>query len=153
MFDLATKKNNSIYIHGRIDDVINIRGHRIGSGELESVVLKYNNLVECCAISVDDKIEGNVFYLFVVSKKKINENVIEKSIENFFGSFAVPRKIFQIPEIPKTRSGKILRRLLRNMLEKSKTNKTLGDLSTILNSSIIPHIQKEINKYEKENYN
>ena len=71
MFDLATKKNNSIYIHGRIDDVINIRGHRIGSGELESVVLKYNNLVECCAISVDDKIEGNVFYLFVVSKKKL----------------------------------------------------------------------------------
>ena len=65
----------------------------------------------------------------------------------------MPRKIFQIPEIPKTRSGKILRRLLRNMLEKSKTNKTLGDLSTILNSSIIPHIQKEINKYEKENYN
>ena len=50
MFDLATKKNNSIYIHGRIDDVINIRGHRIGSGELRSVVLKYNNLVECCAI-------------------------------------------------------------------------------------------------------
>ncbi len=153
MFDLATKKNNSIYIHGRIDDVINIRGHRIGSGELESVVLKYNNLVECCAISVDDKIEGNVFYLFVVSKKKINENLIEKSIENFFGSFAVPRKIFQIPEIPKTRSGKILRRLLRNMLEKRKTNKDLGDLSTILNSSIIPHIQKEINKYEKESYN
>ena len=96
--------------------------------------MKYNNLVECCAISVDDKIEGNVFYLFVVSKKKINENLIEKSIENFFGSFAVPRKIFQIPEIPKTRSGKILRRLLRNMLEKRKTNKNLGDLSTILTS-------------------
>ena len=84
-----------------IDDVINIRGHRIGSGELESVVLKYNNLVECCAISVDDKIEGNVFYLFVVSKKKINENVIEKSIENFLGLSLCQEKFFKYPKYQK----------------------------------------------------
>ena len=101
MFDLATKKNNSIYIHGRIDDVINIRGHRIGSGELESVVLKYNNLVECCAISVDDKIEGNVFYLFVVSKKKINENVMRNQLRIFLGLSLCQEKFFKYPKYQK----------------------------------------------------
>ena len=69
MFDLVTKKGNNLFIHGRVDDVINIRGHRIGSEEIESITLKMKEIYECCAISVSDKIEGHVIYLFVVSKK------------------------------------------------------------------------------------
>ena len=76
MFDLATIKNKNIFIHGRTDDVINIRGHRIGSEEIESIVLKIKEIYECCAISIVDKIEGHVIYLFVVSKdNKLNNHV------------------------------------------------------------------------------
>ena len=64
MFDLATKKNGNLFIHGRVDDVINIRGHRIGSEEIESITLKIKEIFECCAISINDDIEGHVIHLF-----------------------------------------------------------------------------------------
>ena len=115
---MATKKNSSIYIHGRLDDVVNIRGHRIGSEELESIILSEKKISECCAISFPDKIEGSVFYLFVVSKNEKIDNQINNLIDTVFGSFALPKKIFYLPELPKTRSGKILRRLLRSLLNK-----------------------------------
>ena len=141
MFDLASKKNNSIYIHGRLDDVINIRGHRIGSEELESVILREKNISECCAVALPDAIEGSAFYLFVVSKNQKMDNSINNLIDNIFGSFALPKKIFYLPELPKTRSGKILRRLLRSLLNKDKN---YGDTSTMLNPDIIKIIKRKV---------
>jgi acetyl-CoA synthetase len=148
MFDLATEYKNSIYIHGRIDDVINIRGHRIGSGEIESVLLKNQSITECCAIAGDDELEGNIFYLFIVTKNNIDKKIINLEIKKNFGSYAIPRKIFNVPELPKTRSGKILRRLLRSMVEKKSIKKEYGDLSTILNIEVVPIIKDIINKNE-----
>ena len=143
MFDLATIKNKNIFIHGRTDDVINIRGHRIGSEEIESVVLKIREIYECCAISVVDKIEGHVIYLFVVSKdNKLNSAISEKIVSNF-GAFALPKEIYYIKELPKTRSGKILRRLLRSILIDT-SSKNYGDLSTMLNSKVIKEIKQKI---------
>ena len=142
MFDLATKKNSSIYIHGRLDDVVNIRGHRIGSEELESIILREKKISECCAISFPDKIEGSVFYLFVVSKNEKIDNQINNLIDTVFGSFALPKKIFYLPELPKTRSGKILRRLLRSLLNKEIN---YGDTSTMLNPYIVDIIKKIVN--------
>jgi len=143
MFDLATIKNKNIFIHGRTDDVINIRGHRIGSEEIESVVLKIREIYESCAISVVDKIEGHVIYLFVVSKdNKLNSAISEKIVSNF-GAFALPKEIYYIKELPKTRSGKILRRLLRSILIDT-SSKNYGDLSTMLNSKVIKEIKQKI---------
>ena len=143
MFDLATIKNKNIFIHGRTDDVINIRGHRIGSEEIESVVLKIREIYECCAISVVDKIEGHVIYLFVVSKdNKLNSAISEKIVSNF-GAFALPKEIYYIKELPKTRSGKILRRLLRSILIDT-SSKNYGDLSTMLNIKVIKEIKQKI---------
>ena len=143
MFDLATIKNKNIFIHGRTDDVINIRGHRIGSEEIESVVLKIKEIYECCAISVKDKMEGHVIYLFVVSKDdNLNNEISDKIISNF-GSFAIPKEIYYIKELPKTRSGKILRRLLRSILIDT-ASKNYGDLSTMLNSKVITEIKEKI---------
>ena len=143
LFDLATKKENQIFIHGRNDDVINIRGHRIGSGEIEAVVLENNKIVECSAISIQDYLEGNIIYLFVVTKEKnINDTIEEKIISNF-GSYAIPKKIFYISELPKTRSGKIMRRILREIILNKKIN---SDKSTILNSKVINQIDKIVNK-------
>lgn len=143
LFDLATKKNNNIYIHGRTDDVINIRGHRIGSEEIESIVLKNTFISECSAVSVPNQLEGYQLYLFIVSNKE-DDNKINKSIINNFGYFALPKKIIYVSELPKTRSGKILRRLMRNMIIYNNTNK-IGDITTIINKNIIYEILKKLN--------
>jgi len=145
MFDLATIKNKNIFIHGRTDDVINIRGHRIGSEEIESVVLRVKEIYECCAISIVNDLEGHVIYLFIVSKNhNLNSEILKKIVSNF-GSFAIPKKIYYIDELPKTRSGKILRRLLRSILI-NPYSKNYGDLSTMLNSKVIYKIKEKIIK-------
>ena len=66
--DNATIKNNNVIVHGRIDDVINIRGHRIGSEEVESTVLKLKEVFECSAISVEDELEGSTLNIFIATK-------------------------------------------------------------------------------------
>jgi acetyl-CoA synthetase len=144
LFDLATIKNRSIYVHGRNDDVINIRGHRIGSGEIESTVLRIKEIIETCAINILDELEGSKIYLFVVSKKNVDTQ-IEKILLSTFGSFAIPKKIIKVSELPKTKSGKFLRRLLRSLIENPNLS-NLGDTSTILNYRSINIIKKELTK-------
>ena len=143
MFDLATIKNKNIFIHGRTDDVINIRGHRIGSEEIESIVLGVKEIYECCAISILNDLEGHVIYLFLVSKNNQLNKEIKKKIVSNFGVFALPKEIYYIKELPKTRSGKILRRLLRSILV-NPYSKNYGDLSTMLNSKVIKDIKEKI---------
>ncbi len=143
MFDLGTVKNGNLFVHGRSDDVINIRGHRIGSEEIESTVLKIKEVFECCAVSLDDEIEGNKLFLFIVTKNKIENDKIIKQINSNFGSFALPKKIYQVKELPKTRSGKILRRLLRLiLLNPEKAQKF--DLTVMLNKKVIKDIIKNV---------
>lgn len=146
LFDLATIKNRKVYIHGRNDDVINIRGHRIGSGEVESAILAIKDVIEICAINITDELEGSKIYLFVVSKKNVEEK-IEKLLMSTFGSYALPKKIIKVPELPKTKSGKILRRLLRMLIENPNLSK-FGDTSTILNYKSIDIVKKSLKIYE-----
>ena len=143
MFDLGTVKNGNLFVHGRSDDVINIRGHRIGSEEIESTVLKIKEVFECCAVSLDDEIEGNKLFLFIVTKNKIENDKIIKQINSNFGSFALPKKIYQVKELPKTRSGKILRRLLRLILLNPEKAKKF-DLTVMLNKNVIKDIIKNV---------
>ncbi len=142
LFDLATKRKQNIYIHGRNDDVVNIRGHRIGSEEIESTLLKIKKISECCVITLNDNIEGSKIYLFVVSKLNL-DNQIENLIISNFGTFAIPKKIFYVEQIPKTRSGKILRRLLRNIVLNPDLN-NYGDTTTILNMNSLKKIQRMV---------
>ena len=143
MFDLGTMKNGNLFVHGRADDVINIRGHRIGSEEVESTVLKIKEIFECCAISLPDEMEGHVMYLFVVSKKKILDNKIFSQIHANFGSYALPKKIYHVKELPKTRSGKILRRLLRLVLIDSIKAQN-SDLTVMLNKKVIKDLIENV---------
>jgi len=140
LFDLSTKKKKNIFIHGRNDDVVNIRGHRIGSEEIESILLKIKEITECCVITLDDNLEGSIIYLFVVANINLNTQ-IEKIIISTFGTFAIPKKIFYVNQIPKTRSGKILRRLLKNIMTNPKTT-DYGDTSTILNLESLKNIHR-----------
>lgn len=141
MFDVATINIKNIYIHGRNDDVINVRGHRIGCEEIEKVVMEIDDVIENAVVASNDKIEGNIIYLFVVSKNKFLNKIINNLIKKNFGIFAVPKKIFYVRELPKTRSGKILRRTLRNVMLK---NDDLGDLSTIRDKDVINEIREII---------
>jgi len=144
LFDSGSfDKFGNLIIHGRTDDVINIRGHRIGSAEIEAILLKNKIAVEVCAVATDDFLEGSVLNIFLViskGEKKI-DHIIKKDLISNFGSFALPKKIVYLDELPKTKSGKILRRLLRDLLEKKEK---LGDLSTLINKGIVENIKKKI---------
>ena len=144
LFDLATINQKNIFVHGRTDDVINIRGHRIGSEEIESTLLQLKNVIEVAAISIENEIEGNVFYIFIACKKnsKYLEKAVNNKIHKNFGSFAIPKNIYLVNELPKTRSGKILRRVLRNLLKNNKI--TQYDTSTLLKKSVVGDIEKII---------
>lgn len=143
LFDYATKDKKHINIHGRVDDVINIRGHRIGSEEIESIVLEINLISECAVISSPDELAGNLINLFVVKRNKniynLNE-LINSSIKKNFGVYAIPKNIYYLDQLPKTKSGKILRRLLRDIID----DKVSGDLSTINNKKLIKKIKMNI---------
>jgi acetyl-CoA synthetase len=146
MFDFATKTKSYIEIHGRTDDVINIRGHRIGSEEIESILLKNKTIVEACAVAIPNSLEGSSLILFLVTANNQSIDVeVKNRINANFGSFALPKKIIYLSGLPKTRSGKILRRLLRDILLKPNDN-NYGDISTIINSHIVKEIKKKINK-------
>ena len=147
MFDLATKKNKNLFVHGRNDDVINVRGHRIGCEEIESTVLKIDKIFESCVISLPDEYEGEKLFLFIASKDKKLDTLIKNKIMNNFGSFAIPSKIFYVDELPKTRSGKILRRLLRSILLKPQSIKK-SDLNVISDKKIFLNIKKQIKNYK-----
>ena len=144
MFDLATKLTKGIYIHGRVDDVINIRGHRIGSEEIETTLLKNKNIVEIAAIAVKDDLEGMCIFIFLNSKRNVTKDIENILISNF-GTFALPKKIIYLKELPKTRSGKILRRVLKKISENPKKKLSI-DMSTILNKSSIQNVVNRLNE-------
>lgn len=154
LFDIGKKdKNNNLLVLGRSDDVMNVRGHRIGSGELEDQVLTLKEIKECCAVSSKDELEGEKINIFISLKKKDLHYDIKKKVSlkiiDFFGIWAKPKEIYILSELPKTRSGKILRRLLRYFLNEDKVEK-IDDLSTIINPSIINEIKlitKSLNDY------
>ena len=132
-------------MHGRTDDVINIRGHRIGSAEIESVLLENKNIIEACAVATDDYLEGSILNIFIVTnvKKDIIESKVKKTLLSNFGSYAIPKKLYNLRELPKTKSGKILRRLLRDLI---LNKKNMGDLSTMTNRNKIGEIKEIIKK-------
>ncbi len=146
LFDLASKHKNNYFIHGRTDDVINIRGHKISSGEVESVLLEISDIRECSAIAVRDRIAGNILYIYLSSKKNVNK-LIEKKIINNFGKYALPKKIIYLKDLPKTKSGKILRRLLR-YLSLDLKKKNYGDITTILDLKVIDEIENKLIKLD-----
>ena len=145
LFDYGSTYNKNLIVHGRSDDVINIRGHRLGSGEVEAKVLELKNLIEVCAISIKNSIEGSTLILFVVKNSTYNiketKELIQSKICDTFGSFALPGKIYFVKELPKTKSGKILRRVLR-VISTDKNSNNFGDLSTMLNNKSISKIKK-----------
>ena len=138
--DGACKDSDGYYwILGRIDDVINVSGHRLSTMEIESALVSHHNVIEAAVVGKNDHIKGNAVCCFLVTNHKNLEsksftNEIKQHIREKIGSIAIPDNIFLSQSLPKTRSGKIMRRLLRDIVEGRKPQ---GDLSTIEENGII----------------
>ncbi len=128
------------YMHGRVDDVINVSGHRLSTVEIEQIVSTHPKISDSAAISIPDDITGEAVVVFVVVREKIDHHIMEKEISDFvsekIGKLARPKLVCVISDMPKTRTGKVMRRLLRSKL----LGEPLGDLSGLEN----PHVVDEI---------
>ncbi len=142
--DAATQAADGYFrILGRVDDVINVAGHRLGTKEIESAVLKVPEVAEAAVVPKADEIKGHVPEVFVSLKPGIEaspeiERKIVASIEENIGKIARPRAVHIVPDLPKTRSGKIMRRVLAALAN----NRDAGDVSTLANPEIVEAIKR-----------
>jgi len=142
--DAAMKGDDGYYrILGRIDDVINVSGHRLGTKELESAALVVPEVAEAAVVPVADDIKGKVPDLFVALKPGFEASDelakrISQALATEIGAIAKPRKVWIVKDMPKTRSGKIMRRVLAAISNKQD----VGDVTTLANPEIVEEIQK-----------
>jgi len=137
-------KKGLIRIMGRADDVIKVAGHRLATGELESAITKLEDIIECAVVGIPHEIKGQVPAVFVIYRKekspeKIKQEVIAQ-VNKEIGPIALPKEVFVVKDLPKTRSGKIMRRILRRLF----TGEKLGDLSTLANPESVKEIKKAL---------
>ena len=131
-------------ITGRVDDVMNVSGHRIGTAEVESAINMHADIVESAVVAYPHDIKGQGIYAFVICTNKNKDlDALRKEIlaevTKVIGSIAKPDKIQIVSGLPKTRSGKIMRRILRKVAEGELTN--LGDTSTLLDPAVVDEIK------------
>ncbi|MDR2982528.1 MAG: acetate--CoA ligase [Puniceicoccales bacterium] len=133
------------WITGRVDDVVNVSGHRIGTAELEAVFIENHAVAESAVIGASHELKGQTLIAFVILKSisaGIDENWLRndlnRMIETKIGKFARPEAIVFVPDLPKTRSGKIMRRLLRDIAE----HRELGNVTTLADPAVVEAIRE-----------
>lgn len=140
--DGAMFVNNLFRITGRTDDVMKVAGHRLSTGELENAINKYPIVNESAVVPFPDQIRGEIPIAFVVLKtgkpSEDLEKAIKKHVDKEIGPIARPSKIYFVNDLPKTRSGKIMRRILKNILNKEEPQ----GLMTLLNPKCVEEIKK-----------
>lgn len=132
-------------IIGRVDDVINVSGHRIGTAEVEDAINEHARIVESAVVGYPHEIKGQGIYAFVITEGKVDDvsefkKQIHDTVKRVIGPIAKPDLIQIVPGLPKTRSGKIMRRILRKIAEGDTSR--IGDVSTLLNPEIVEEIKK-----------
>ena len=144
--DGARRDEDGYYwITGRVDDVLNISGHRIGTAEVEGAIGKASGVAEAAVVGFPHDIKGQGIYAFVTLMTGVEENEevnagILESVKKDIGPHAKPDKIQYTPALPKTRSGKIMRRILRKIAEGDVEN--MGDISTLADPSVVDNLVK-----------
>ena len=132
-------------ILGRVDDVINVAGHRLGTKEVESACLTVSEVAEAAVVPVVDEVKGRVPEVYVSLKpgvlpSKAMQDKIISTIETMIGKIARPKKVHLVPDMPKTRSGKIMRRVLAAI----SNNMDTGDITTLANPDIVAQIKEQV---------
>lgn len=148
--DYAIKDEDGYFwILGRADEVLNVAGHRIGTAELEHVLVSHPAVAEAAVIGKPDDIKGEVPVAFVIinknylGKKELKEELI-RYVKETMGPIATPHMILFVNKLPKTRSGKIMRRVLKKLI----MGEELGDLSTIEDNTSIDEVKKELKDFK-----
>ncbi|WP_461833164.1 acetate--CoA ligase, partial [Desulfothermus sp.] len=131
-------KDGYVRILGRVDDVINVAGHRLGTKEIESAALTVEEVAEAAVVAVYDEIKGTVPHLYVSLKPGFDPSdelakKISDAVSDIVGKIAKPARVFIVPDMPKTRSGKIMRRILAAISNKKQD---LGDITTLSNPQV-----------------
>ena len=140
----GVKRDHDGYLRilGRVDDVINVSGHRMGTAEVENAINEHEDVIESAVVGYPHDIKGEGIYAYVIVGTKLNDDKIKDEIINVvrkvIGPIAKPDKIQIVSGLPKTRSGKIMRRILRKVASNDFQN--LGDTSTLLNPDIVTEI-------------
>ncbi len=134
-------ENGLIRITGRVDDVLKVAGHRLSTAELEDAITRHPLVNECAIVGIPHEIKGEVPVAFVVLKEKaeVSEQEIIKQVEKEIGPIARPTRVYFVSDLPKTRSGKIMRRILKKIVIKDEN---LGDISTLANPQVVEEIKK-----------
>ncbi|MEO7292817.1 MAG: acetyl-coenzyme A synthetase, partial [Ginsengibacter sp.] len=144
--DGALKNKDGFYrITGRVDDVLNVSGHRIGTAEVENAINMHAGVIESAVVGYPHDIKGQGIYAFVIynhmhiDEKQTRKDIFQ-TVSRVIGAIAKPDKIQFVTGLPKTRSGKIMRRILRKIAEGETKN--LGDTTTLLDPGVVDEITK-----------
>ena len=132
-------------ITGRVDDVLNVSGHRIGTAEVENAINMHSGVIESAVVGYPHDLKGQGIYAYVIIETQHGDMALTKlnimqTVSRIIGAIAKPDKIQFVSGLPKTRSGKIMRRILRKIAEGENTN--LGDTTTLLDPNIVDEIIK-----------
>jgi acetyl-CoA synthetase len=144
--DGCLRDENGFYrITGRVDDVLNVSGHRIGTAEVENAINVQDSVIESAVVGFPHDIKGQALYAYVILENyetdhEAARNIINEAVKKEIGSFAKPEKIQFVKGLPKTRSGKIMRRILRKIAEGEMHN--LGDTTTLLDPEVVDDIKE-----------
>ncbi|KAI9373806.1 acetyl-coenzyme a synthetase [Aspergillus egyptiacus] len=131
------------WIRGRVDDVVNVSGHRLSTAEIEAALIEHHMVAEAAVVGIADELTGQAVNAFVSLKEgnETNDEVrkdLVMQVRKSIGPFAAPKAVFVVEDLPKTRSGKIMRRILRKIL--SGEEDSLGDISTLSDPSVVAKI-------------
>jgi acetyl-CoA synthetase len=141
-------KDGNFWIIGRLDDVLNVSGHRLGTAEIESALVAHPAVAEAAVVGRPDDLKGQAVVAFVTLKGGFDESeALEKELRNHvgavIGAIAKPDDLHITPGLPKTRSGKIMRRLLKELVTSGKVS---GNITTLEDFSVITHLQNKLGR-------
>ena len=137
--------DGDLWVLGRVDDVMNVSGHRLSTTEIESALVSHPKVAEAAVVGAKDEDTGQAVCAFVILRDEAGDGgddivaELRKHVRKEIGPIATPRQIMIVPELPKTRSGKIMRRLLRDVAE----NREVGDVTTLADSSVMDLISQK----------
>jgi acetyl-CoA synthetase len=142
-------KDGEIWLMGRVDDVMNVSGHRLSTAEIESALVSHPLTAEAAVVGASDDTTGQAVVAFVIIKDSQRANAsspedvaqeLRNHVAQQIGPIARPRQVFVVNELPKTRSGKIMRRLLRDVAE----GREVGDTTTLADTAVMQVIAKAV---------
>ncbi len=137
--------DGDIWVLGRVDDVMNVSGHRLSTTEIESALVSHPKVAEAAVVGAADDMTGQAVCAFVILRESAGDggpDIVEdlrKHVQKEIGAIAKPRQIMIVPELPKTRSGKIMRRLLKDVAE----HREVGDVTTLADSTVMDLIKEK----------